>query len=239
MKKRVFIILAAVVLLIVAALLIKSFSASKHAPTITLPTPAGQTRPSDISSESYITITPETVCTVLSDTLTRTEAFSRTYTVTTYWQGGESAEELSLRQNGDKLLMSLEHGGSVKNLLILGSDLYIWYDGAMGVSNLSYHKNFEPAEADRFARLLTYEELYSVDTSAISDAGFVELSGEPCIYAEYRGYNNYVNRIYVSVTSGLLVSAEIYDGESLIYSMRSGTTELSPPPDEVFTPPAR
>ena len=237
MKKRAIIISAAAAVLIVVALLIKSFSDSRVPATIVLPTPASQSE--TVNGEiggNVIDVTPETACTTLA-TLSRMESYSRTYTVTTYWQGGEAEDTLSVWQKGSSIRMSLDHAGAVKNLLILGSDLYIWYDGGIGRSQSTYYKDFDYADTDRFARLLTYEELYSLETEAITDAGYVQQLGEPCIYVEYTGYNNYVNRIHVSVNSGLLVSAEIYDGEALIYSMQSKTTELSTPSDDIFVPP--
>lgn len=236
MKKRALFIAAAAVVLIISVLMIKSYSSSQPA-AITLPKPNSQYGSGiESSGDSQIVVKPETVCLALS-TLNRTESYSRAYTVTTYWDGGECRDSLNVWQKGSSLRMSLDHAGTVKNLLIVGRDLYIWYDGYSGAESFTFYKDFDYSETDRFARLLTYEELYSLDTSSITDAGYIQQQGEPCIYVEYEGTNSYVNHIYVSVNSGLLVTAEIFDGDTLIYSMQSQTTELSTPSDEVFLPP--
>ncbi len=236
MKKRALIIAAAAVVLIITVLLIKSYSSSQPA-TITLPKPNSQSDPGiDSTGDSLLVVSPETVCLALS-ALNRMESYFRVYTVTTYWDGGECRDSLNVWQKGNSLRMSLDHAGTVKNLLIVGRDLYIWYDGYNGAESFTYYKDFDYAETDRFARLLTYEELYALDASAIAEAGYIQQQGEPCIFVKYEGANSYESRIYVSVNSGLLVTAEIFDGDTLIYSMQSQTTELSTPSDEIFLPP--
>lgn len=236
MKKPAVIVVSAAVLLVLVFFLVRSFTSSRQLPTITLPTPAAQSSVGELPSGDLINITPETVKTTLA-TLSRIESYSRTYSVTTYWSSGESTDKLSVWQKGESLKMTLDHAGSIKNLLIIDRDLYVWYDNVGGSSKYTLYEDFDYSGTDRFTRLLTYEELFAADTQDIQDAGYVQLLGEPCIYVCYKGQNDYVNQINVSINSGLLVSAQIYDGEALIYSMESQTTELSAPQDEVFVPP--
>ena len=47
----------------------------------------------------------------------------------------------------------------------------------------------------------------------------------------------YENEIYVSVTTGLLMSASTYDGSTLIYRMSSSEPELTAPDEALFTVP--
>lgn len=237
MKKRTYVIAAIAAALVIAALLLKFFYTDRRPEAITLPSPTSQSEPnSSADTSGQIDITTDTVCAVLSK-LSRTDCYSRSFTVTTYWDGGESTDTLSVWEKENALRMTLEHAGSQKNLLINGRDMYVWYDNISGGSKSTYYKDFDYKDADRFTRLLTYEELLDMPPEAITDAGYSQNSGEPCIYVEYTGDNDYVNQLYISVNSGLLVSAQIFDGEELIYSMQSTTTELSTPSDEMFAPP--
>ena len=59
-----------------------------------------------------------------------------------------------------------------------------------------------------------------------------------CIYVEYiDGSDTYVNRIYVSVSTGLLMGAEAYEDNVLIYRMYVSDLELSTPDESIFVPP--
>jgi len=72
----------------------------------------------------------------------------------------------------------------------------------------------------------------------ILDASYVNQSGTPCIYVEYKGGSyNYVNQLYISVSTGLLVSASSYDGDTLVSSLTSASTDLSTPSDSIFSIP--
>ena len=238
MKRNMLIAIISATLLLILAVVIKSYNKFNQFPTITLPAPAVSAPVgADIGSADTLSVTPENVCTAVS-TLSRTESYSRTYSVKSYWQGGKCEDSLSVWQRDDNLRMSISHAGSVKNLLILGNELYIWYNDATGVFSSTHYDSFDYTQTDKFARLITYEELFALESDAITDAGYSIELNEPCIFAEYIGDNNYVNRLYISVNSGLLVSAEIYEGETLIYEMESKTTELSTPSDDVFTPPS-
>jgi hypothetical protein len=94
-------------------------------------------------------------------------------------------------------------------------------------------------DADKYQHLLTYEDILTLDPDQITDAGYTEYGGESCIFAEYRaGTLGYIYRIYVSVKTGLLMGAESYDGNTVIYRMTSDIPDISTPPDEVFALPA-
>ena len=70
---------------------------------------------------------------------------------------------------------------------------------------------------------LDYETVLALDDSGILDAGYEEKNGEACIYVEARGQlEQYVERYWVSVTSGLLWAAETEKNGALVYSMSSG-----------------
>lgn len=85
---------------------------------------------------------------------------------------------------------------------------------------------------------MSYEEVLGLDSSAITDAGYIRLEDEMCIYVRYSsGEFGYDNVCYVSVDTGLLMGSEIYDGSKLIYRMSSTAPDISTPDDSIFTHP--
>ena len=45
---------------------------------------------------------------------------------------------------------------------------------------------------------------------------------------------NYLDIYYISLDTGLLVGAEQWDGDTLIYRMTAGEADLSAPSDQLF-----
>jgi hypothetical protein len=131
--------------------------------------------------------------------------------------------------------MTVSQNDIVRNILVRGDELAIWYSGSSSVftsklseSNLSY-------EFDKFSQLITYEKIYDVASEDIIDAAYLERSDQACIFAAYKtGRLGYVTHLYISVDSGLLLFSYVYDGDTLISSMESVSSEFSTPPDEVF-----
>ncbi|MDR1130978.1 MAG: hypothetical protein LBL15_00975 [Oscillospiraceae bacterium] len=232
------IITAAAAAAALAALLILAFGYGYRddSHTVVLPTPAADNNGNaDGGGFDRVEITPDTVKTVLEKTIVRTESFSRSYTMTNLWDGGENVSTLSYSQNGENIRLSVDDGYSVRNILILGDDLYLWYDGFPGDYRSKLAESGAGAEADRFSGLITYEELMYVPREDILDAFYAEHAGQPCIFAAYKsGALGYVYRLYISIETGLLVSMEKYDGDTLIFTMASVSTELTTPPDSVF-----
>ncbi len=110
--------------------------------------------------------------------------------------------------------------------------LYIWLDS---VSQL-YAEPYD-GSADPWMRLLTYEDVLELPVEDILSAGYRQYSGVECIYVEYiDGSDTYVNRIYVSVSPGLLMGAEAYEDNVLIYRMYVSDLELSTPDCEHICP---
>ena len=63
-------------------------------------------------------------------------------------------------------------------------------------------------------------------------------AGGPCIYVEYvSGDFGYTSCVYISVSTGLLMGARVYDGEELVYQMTSSAPELSAPSEDMFALP--
>lgn len=213
-------------------------------PVVTLPSaPTGSSDTpgsSELGGGNYlpVDITPETVQAVVGETLARAENYSRSVTVESFWDGGSSATKLECYVRGDDWHVISAGDGSVKHILMLSGKLYIWYGS--GGEVFSGGETLQPENAgDLFSRTLTYEELLSLDKSQITAAGYTDHNGVGCIYAEYSsGLLGYTTRVYIGIDTGLLIAAERYDGENLIYSMTSDTPVLDTPDDSHFTVPA-
>ena len=235
MKKKLTIILAAIIgAIIIAVVLFSVFSPGGEAPVISLPSPSSNSGNGD---SRLVTVNPETVQTAIS-TLSRCEAYSREYTVTNYFQGGSTQSTIKVWHDGDKTKLQFEQDSTVKNTLFRDNMVYTWYDDDPGAVFTSSADSLSPQALDHSARIIYYEDLLSANSEQITDAGYIEKSGEYCVFAEYLSEDlNYVNRIYVSVDTGLLVAAEVYEGETLTYSMETVSTNLATPEDAVFSPP--
>lgn len=220
-------------LALLAFLLVRFFSRADETPPVLLPSPAGNAGVSDGAGEgetlTLAAVTPETVLDVLA-ALDRADSYSRTLTVETFWDGGADTETIDVYARGGS--MRLVSG--TRSLLLTDDGAWLWYSDA---ARVLHSESDLRALADRYSRTLTYEALLS-SRPPIAEAYCTDLNGESCIYLEYAdGAFHYVNRLYISVVTGLLMQTETFDGESCIYRMVSGAADISTPEDAVFAPP--
>ncbi|MGI5935205.1 MAG: hypothetical protein ACOX7I_00115 [Oscillospiraceae bacterium] len=179
-------------------------------------------------------VTPETVQAVLA-TISRADSYSRSLTVESFYEGGSSKIALNVWVRGGSVRITETGRGQTKNVLILDDEVYIWYED----SSNRYVGSLSQGDADKYQHILTYEDILKLDPEQITDAGYTEYGGESCIFAEYStGTLGYMYRIYVSVKTGLLMGAESYDGDNVVYRMTSDTPDISTPPEEVFALPS-
>ncbi|MGE4352999.1 MAG: hypothetical protein AB7D36_02805 [Oscillospiraceae bacterium] len=234
-------VLLCLILTIVVAFVL--FDKNETPPEVTLPSSPGSSDSIHGSDElglgSYTAadVTPETVQSVIA-TLSRADSYSRVITVETFWDGGSRAMRLDCyARDGDSHLVATGDG-SIRHILILGDLLYIWY----GNTPRHYEGSAvggRPELIDEYSSICTYEELLSLAPEQISGAGYVSYNGEDCIFAQYTaGVFDYTTKIYVSISTGLLMGAERYDGDTLIYRMNSDTPVIETPEDEWFTAPS-
>lgn len=238
-RTNIFVIVTTALAAVVVLYALFGRTPSVETASVILPTPVagGETQAPGGENDEEITlaaVSPETVQSVIG-TLSRTESYSRTVTVENFWNGGSSSTELSVWVDKKNERIRLDTGGDIKNILLSNGTLFIWYEKAGGLYTA-------PAggsdEADSWLSCLTYEDLLALPASAITGAGYQKYAGEPCVYAEYRsGSLGYRNIVYVSVVTGLLMGAETYDGDTLIYRMSSSVPDLSIPDSQQFLPP--
>ncbi len=239
MKKRIVYGSIAAVIIVVIAYLIIVYGSTDNSHIISMPSPTAESggNPNN-DSINRVEVNSETVKTVLG-TLTRAESFSRTYTIKNYWDVGENESTLNYWKKGDNTKLSISRKNIVRNILIRGNDLYVWYDNSFGVWKSKLPESNVSKEVDEFSSLITYEEIMDISQEKIIDAGYGEHSGQSCIFVKYKsGILNYVNHLYVSIDTGLLVSTEKFDGDKLINSMESVSTKHATPSDDIFEIPS-
>ena len=199
---------------------------------VTLPSP-GQSSAAETSmpGPERVELTSENVAAVLAE-LTRAESYSGSVTIEDFWDGGSASTQLQVWVSNGRTRVRGERGGSPRNILVSEGTLYIWYDNVSGVFSGPWE-----GSADEWLRALSYEDVLSLPPEQITGAGYAQLSGEECVYVDYTGgLLGYTYRVYVSVSNGLLMGAEKYDGGSLIYRMFA-EYELSVPDESLFVPP--
>ena len=112
----------------------------------------------------------------------------------------------------------LTNSGTVEQSIVGDGKVWLWYDDGEDVYTGPAGEEAE----DRMQRLPTYEDVLALDKSAITDAGFTDWSGQPCIYVEatFPLLGN-TERYWISEASGLLMAAETESDGVLVYSMSS------------------
>lgn len=213
-------------------------TASVNTPAVILPTPAaesGEQPGGSAGSENrVIAVTPETVQSAVG-MLSRAGSYSRRIIAETFWDGGSAVRTINVSVSGERARLTISDSRGVKNVLISGGELWIWYPD----SDKVYNGPAGSVDADEYQSLLTYEDIMSIDPKSITDAGYMDYGGESCIYAEYAsGELGYVSRFWISVNTGLLMGSETRDGEQLVYSMSSSVPDISTPDESVFDPPS-
>lgn len=236
MKTARRLVLTLVILLalaLLAFLLVRFFSRADETPAVLLPSPAENVGGNDGTEGgetlTLASVTPETVLDILA-ALDRADSYSRTLTVETFWDGGSDTETIDVYAKGGSFRLT----DDTRNLLLTENGIWLWYSDG---TRILHSENDMRALADRYSRTITYEAL--IETRPQIDAAYcTDLNGENCIYLEYAdGAFNYVNHLYVSVVTGLLMRSETFDGETCVYRMTSGAADISTPEDAVFAPP--
>lgn len=198
--------------------------------------PGGQQDPNG-GSYVRVEVTPETVQDVIA-TLARPLSYYREITVEDIWGEGESDRSVTEMQvwmdGGFTRVDTFLPGGLIRHSMVGESTLYQWY----GNDKNWYQTAADDLSADLSQRMPTYEDVLSLDKSGITDTGYEILDGLSCIYVEVKDDTlDYLDRYWVEVQSGLLVSAETVKDGMVVYRMTSGTMEIPIPQDASFTLP--
>ena len=243
--RRLLISAAAALLLVAAAAVIAILFLNLSGPTaeVRLSPPRSETGgPGGAEGEGesgpvYAALRPDTVQFALS-AIEKPKSCSCRYTVESFWEGGESATDVTVHLREGLTRVSQRSGSEEKNFLLTPTDYYVWggdgevYHGSRG----SLLAGPELEQAVRMSG--SYEDLLALDPSAILDTGYEPLDGRPCIYVKAEtGSLGYVSEYYIAPDTGLLLKNEVRDGERLIYRLHSEEIVLSTPDESEFALP--
>lgn len=183
-----------------------------------------------------VEVTPQTVQSLIAS-LKRYGSYRRSISVEYYADGqriGGVSAQVWEEDHWVRTSTVLDSG--LTEHAIVGDDrLWLWYEGDERV----YQGPASEKTADLSQRLPTYEDVLALDKASITAAGYVERDGQPCVYVEAKTPElGYVERYWISETSGLLAAAEMEQDGELIYAMTSQQV-VSPleQTDSVFTLP--
>lgn len=224
-KKRT--LLAIVISCIILLAVVYSFGLNFFGspPDIVIADPDGENSSSagpDDSGEQGgipVEVTPETVQSIIAG-MSRYRSYSRTISVKYSWESGSGAVTAQVMVDGgwsrcDVTLAS----GMVERSITGDGSLWYWYDESTDYLEIPAGDRAE----DLSQYIPTYEDILALATEDILETGYEEKGGVPAIYVEARGQNmEYLERYWVSVTSGLLVAAETVKDGGVVYEMSSG-----------------
>ncbi|MDR0447009.1 MAG: hypothetical protein LBH17_08345 [Oscillospiraceae bacterium] len=199
---------------------------------IELPEPRDAATGGDAGEERHglrlVEVTADNVREVIAS-LERPSAYSRDIMVESFWDGGNSVHNFSVSAMAGATALRTSSGGAEKNIIVTSSRVYVWYTG----DEAAFSPEAGGGSADEYQMIPTYEDVLALPRSAIIDAGYTNGGGE--IYVQYTsGTLGYVTLCRVSARLGLLISSEIYDGETLIYRMTAGDCRVGEPDPRLF-----
>lgn len=239
-KNRLLIVIAVTSLILFA--MFTSFGRSMFAlntPKVVLPSPGlsgvDGSAPPGFALYQPVEVTPQTV-TGVTATLSRPSSYYRELVVERFWDGGASSSHVETWVDGGwtHIRQSLPTG-TVRHDLVGDALQYYWYEGSQHYQSTPA----DPRSPDLAQQIPTYETVLALDPREITGAGY-ELRGEQsCVYAEVQPADTSITtRFWVSVDSGLLVSAEMEEDGQLVYRMTAYSPMQSPcPPGASFALP--
>ena len=222
-KKRT--VMAIIIIAVVLAAVLYSFFFNLFSPTphLELPDPNASQSLDPAGAESgrpagvVVEVTPQTVQSLIAS-LERYESYRRTVSVEYFGPGGQSLGTVTAQVWADGGWLRTDaalSSGAVEHSIVGDGGLWLWYEGGAAV----YSGPADGRTADLSQRLPTYEDVLALNKSDITDAGYVERDGQPCVYVEAKAPLGGIERYWVSETSGLLVAAETEQDGSVVYSM--------------------
>lgn len=232
--KNRLVIVPAVAILILGAIFI-SFGRSiftLRLPSVELPSDGTSSSASSgvsLNGQNYqrVDITPETVQNVVA-TLERLESFYREITVETFWNNQSSVTQVqNWTDNGWSLSYQALPSGLARYELVGDGMLYYWYEGNSRYLSISA----DQFSTDLSQHIPTYETVLELAPNTIMDAGYELCNDQPCIYTVVQNQElGLLTRFWISVDSGLLISAEQEQNGHLVYRMSSYGPAQSPCP---------
>lgn len=182
-----------------------------------------------------VDVTPETVQGVIA-TLTRSRSYHRQISIE-LWAGKEdptvTTAEVWVDGSWTRTVVTSPDGRIQHNLVGDGTH-WRWYDGDDSAVAFSA----DDAASDLIQRVPTYENVLELDKKDIVAAGYEKYDKTVCIYVEAKQEAlDSSERYWISVSDGLLVSAERVKNGRLVYRMTVLSTESPAPLNSSFALP--
>lgn len=230
-RKRTLLTVIIALVLVVALLYSFGLNLFSRTPQLDLADPGtaeshepGSTSPGEAAGIT-VEVTTETVQSVIAS-LSRFESYFRTVSITYYWGDGDTAE-ISARiweDNGWVRTETTLSSGVMEHSIVGTDQLWLWYeDTGDELEGSVFQGPAGESLADSMQYIPTYEDVLDLDPSLITQAGYIEYGGQPCIYVEAEQQTlGYLYRYWISTASGLLMAAETEKAGVLVYQMESG-----------------
>jgi len=203
------------------------------------PVPGGAGQGSVESPAIGVEITPENVQAVIA-TLQRTDTYARTIIQTHYWDGGQSYayRTAEIWHTPEVLRIRWDNG---ENMIITAEFYHLWFGFGRVITRpvtpgLGEHLD---RLLDQFQGIPSYETVLELDPGQIVRAGYTQrlIDGE-ARYAIYVAVETamlgYLSYYYICLTTGLLIEAATFDGETPVYLLETLYLTLEPPGPEAF-----
>lgn len=180
----------------------------------------------DVFAHGYqrIQLTPKNVQAVI-ETLSRPKTYTQTILLHLYWENGEDSSILIQGcTDGAYSAAKILQGAQIQYNILGNGTLYRWYQGDQNW----YQGNVSFMNEDLLQCIPTYETVLSLKKSQILSASYTILEQTTCIYIEASGSNDGDHTCYwIDAVQGLLLRAESYEGEKMIWCVEVSDFILS------------
>jgi len=161
----------------------------------------------------------------------RPESYHVVVGTTLYHSGGQMTTGADGYVSEGRYKTVIYDMGGALHSLIYGEDVYIWNQSSTGV----YTGKAGSFSGDDSLWIPTYEKVLALEDAAILSADYALYGDYYCLVVETRDPLS-GNRIlyYISVEHGLLVGAQSFEEENLVYALTAEVLPLTEDPNVVF-----
>ena len=155
---------------------------------------------------------------------------------TVYHSAGQSTTGTEGYISGElsKVVAFDQNGQSQKHCILTAEKAYIWGEGS-GTWHECSRGNFE---VDDELVIPTYEKILELDEENIVNADFSLYNEIYCVFVEtVDPVSSYRNLYYISVNDGLLVGAQSFEGDMLVYSLSVSVLDMPQDTNGIFSLP--
>ena len=167
--------------------------------------------------------------------LSRPDRYHISANSTIYYSTGQSTATAESYVDGERSHTIRYRGDTPQShALISNGQVYLWEEGEP-----SYYKgNVGSFTEDDYVFIPTYERILSLPQSDILAADYSQYNEQYCIYVESRdSRSGYRVLYYISVDSGLLIGAQSFENDLLVYAMSCDLLDMPEDVSDLFTLP--